>query len=146
VPIGSAARAAVFSLILAPLVQASGQQPPQPAQVPPCTGATPTPDIGFRYPEMVLQGHLSEIFTLCGCEYISGMTCRIEYNGARPLPREVFFKEFDESGKAAGPEVRLIYPRLEPGETGYATFRIRSGSPTRISLRGEWKGPWKNPY
>jgi hypothetical protein len=146
VPIADTVRTTVLLLILVPLAQASGQQPPPPPRVPPCTGETPAPDTTFRYPQMVLEGHLNEIFTLCGCRYISGMTCRIEYNGARPLPSQVFFKELDESGKSAGPEVRLIYPRLEPGETGLATFRIRSSSPTKISLRGEWKGAWKDPY
>ena len=95
---------------------------------------------------MVLRGHLKETFTLCGCEYLSGMTCRIEYSGARPLPSEVFFQEFDKAGTPAGPEVRLIYPNLKPGETGFATFHIRSSSPAKISLRAEWKGPWKDPY
>lgn len=95
---------------------------------------------------MELQGDLSKIFDVCGCEYISGMTCRIHYNGARPLPSQVFFSEYDDKGNRAGPEVRLIYPKLEPGETGYATFRIRRSSPAKVSLRGEWKGPWRDPY
>jgi hypothetical protein len=114
--------------------------------VPPCPTPSATPDKSFHYPEIVLQGHLKEIFEVCGCEYISGMTCRIGYNGRRPLPSRVFFTEFDDKGHVAGREVRLLYPKLEPGETGFATFRIRLSSPARISLRGEWKGPWKNPY
>jgi hypothetical protein len=101
---------------------------------------------GFRYPAFEFRGHLSDVFEINHCEYISGMTCKIRYNGARPLPSQVLFTEYDEAGHRAGPEVRLIYPKLEAGETGSATFRIRLSSPAKISLRGEWNGPWREPY
>lgn len=80
------------------------------------------------------------------CEYISGLTCRIHYNGKLPLPNEIFFTEFDEQGKKSGPRVRVIYPKLNSGETGAATFRIRLGTPAKIALEGEWNGPRRNPY
>jgi len=101
---------------------------------------------GFRYPRFELQGKLSATLTVSGCEYISGMTCKVSYTGTNPLPSRVYFVEFDEAGHQAGREVRLLYPRLEPGETGSATFRIRLSSPARVRLRGEWKGPWQSPY
>ena len=101
---------------------------------------------GFQYPELVLQGRLAMIFKIDRCEYISGMTCRIRYNGKAPLPSEVFFVEIDAEGKTQRSRVRLIYPRLQSGESGKATFRLRSSSPARIVLTGEWKGPWKDPY
>src|SRR5437879_110817 len=85
----------------------------------------PTADDGFRYPSFELAGDLKDIFEVRDCKYLSGMTCRIHYNGVRPLPSQVFFTEFDEQGRQAGPPVRLIYPRLQRGEAGYATFRIR---------------------
>jgi hypothetical protein len=100
----------------------------------------------FRIPQFKLVGKLSKIFSVSRCEYISGLTCHIHYNGKLPLPSEVFFTEFDEHGKKAGPRVRLIYPELKPGETGVATFRIRLGRPAKIVLEGEWNGPWRNPY
>ena len=100
--------------------------------------------VGFQVPKFELKGELSKIFDLKDCEYISGITCRIHYNGVFPLPSRVFFTELDEHGHP-GPRVRLIYPRLESGETGRATFRIHS-HPATIVLQGEWKGPWQDPY
>jgi hypothetical protein len=101
----------------------------------------------FMYPRFELEGKLAKIFTVTDCEYISGMTCRIHYNGALPLPSQVFFTEFDEHGQKAGARVRLIYPKLAPGETGRATFlRMHLSRPAKIVLQGEWKGPWRNPY
>ncbi|HVB88032.1 MAG TPA: hypothetical protein VNK23_15330 [Candidatus Dormibacteraeota bacterium] len=101
---------------------------------------------GFVIPKFELAGKLSKIFTVSRCEYISGLTCHIHYNGKLPLPSEVFFTEFDEHGKKAGPRVRLIYPKLNSGETGVATFRIRLSTPAKIVLEGEWNGPWRDPY
>ena len=97
-------------------------------------------------PKITLEGNLAKIFTVIGCEYISGLTCRVHYNGKLPLPSQVFFTEFDDHGKKAGARVRLIYPELKPGETGWATFRIRSERPAKVILQAEWNGPWQNPY
>lgn len=103
-------------------------------------------DDGFRIPRLELRGKIAKIFTISHCEYISGLSCKIRYNGAAPLPSEVFFTEFDEHGRKAGARVRLIYPELRPGETGAATFRIRLSRPAKIVLKGEWNGPWRDPY
>jgi hypothetical protein len=99
---------------------------------------------GFQVPKFELKGKLAKIFDIKDCEYISGITCRIHYNGVLPLPSRVFFTELDENGHP-GPRVRLIYPELKPGETGRATFRIHS-HPATIVLQGEWKGRWQDPY
>jgi hypothetical protein len=104
-----------------------------------------TGDESFRVPKFRLKGKLARIFDVTDCKYISGMTCRIHYNGALPLPSRVFFSELGDRGQR-GPRVRLIYPKLEPGETGLATFRIHFGRPTTIVLQGEWNGPWQDPY
>ncbi len=100
----------------------------------------------FRIPRFELTGKLAKGFSVTDCEYISGLTCRVRFNGAIPLPSEIFFTEFDDQGKQAGARVRLIYPELKPGETGRATFRIRTGRPAKIVLRGEWNGAYRNPY
>ena len=100
----------------------------------------------FHPPKVELKGKLAKIFKVNHCEYVSGLSCRIHYNGNLGLPSEVFFTEFDNSGKKAGAPVRLIYPKLKPGETAIATFRIRLARPVRIVLLGEWKGPWRDPY
>ena len=101
---------------------------------------------GWCVPHMRLMGDLSRIFTISDCAAISGLTCRIKYNGKMPLPSEVFFIEFDRHGKAFGKATRLIYPRLRSGNSGVATFRIRAAHATTIELTGKWRGPWKDPY
>jgi hypothetical protein len=102
--------------------------------------------VGFVIPKFELAGKLARIFTVNKCQYISGMTCSIRYKAVFPLPSQVFFTEFDESGRKVGARVRLIYPKLNPGETGKATFRLRSDKPAKVILEGEWNGPWRNPY
>jgi hypothetical protein len=101
---------------------------------------------GWTYPTFKLKGRLAEIFAISDCQWISGLTCRIRYNGRYALPSEVFFTEYDVKGKRLGRRTRLIYPHLKAGERGYATFRLRSGCPSTIELEGIWKGEWKNPY
>jgi hypothetical protein len=97
-------------------------------------------------PSFELKGNLAKIFSISNCDFISGLTCKIHYNGALPLPSEVFFMEYDEHGKQAGTRVRLIYPELKKGETGVATFRIHMVNPAKIVLEGEWNGPYRDPY
>ena len=103
-------------------------------------------DEGWCIPVIQLTGDLQKVFTITDCHVISGLTCTISYNGKLPLPSEVFFIEFDKTGKVVGEKTRLIYPELEPGESGYATFRIKGGSTTTIVLTGIWEGPYKDPY
>jgi hypothetical protein len=100
----------------------------------------------FSYPEIDLDGRLRDIFVVSECKYVSGLSCRIQYNGKAPLPGEVFFTEFDGKGHRLGRRTRLIYPELKKGASGVATFRLRSNSPARIRLEATGKGPWKNPY
>lgn len=94
----------------------------------------------FRAPKFELRGNLAKIFTVTRCEYISGLTCRIHHNGKLPLPSEVFFTEFDDHGKRAGPRVWLIYPELSRGETGVATFRIRLSRPAKSCSKADRGG------
>jgi len=103
-------------------------------------------DDGWCVPVMKLTGDLEKIFSIAHCQKISGLTCKISYNGKLALPSEVFFVELDKEGNAVGKKTRLIYPKLRPGETGYATFRINSDSTATIVLSGKWEGPYKNPY
>jgi hypothetical protein len=121
-------------------------QPPENHTTPRPVIASTSEESAFRYPSIDLQGQLAEIFSVTDCEYISGLTCRIHYNGKAPLPSDVFFVAYDAGGKPDGAKVRLIYPRLEPGESGRATFRIRSSSPTKLVLQGLWDGPLRSPY
>jgi hypothetical protein len=116
-----------------------------------CGSATATPvqtqaETAIRLPLIVLDGNLAKIFEISDCEYISGLTCRIRYNRSLPLPSRVFFRETDERGKTSDARVQLICPALKAGETERATFRIRSAAPTKITLDGEWNGPWQSPY
>jgi hypothetical protein len=117
------------------------------AETQPNVAQTQAPDArATGLPSMELEPRLAAIFAVTRCEFMSGMTCRITYNGKSPLPSEVYFTEYDESGKALGQRTRLIYPKLEKGESGRATFRLRASNPTRVVLSGTWNGPWRNPY
>jgi len=103
-------------------------------------------DEGWCVPVMKLTGDLQKIFNITDCHAISGLTCRITYNGKLPLPSEVFFIEYDKNGDIVGKKTRLIYPELKAGERGYATFRVKSAATATIVLSGAWEGPYKNPY
>ena len=102
-------------------------------------------DSGFTYPVLELRGRVAEIFTFYNAEWISGLTCRIKYNGKKPLPSNVFFAEYDENGKQMSERIRLIYPKLNSGESGYATFRVKRHA-SKIVIWSEGDGPWKSPY
>lgn len=96
-----------------------------------------------------MKDKLQDIFAISHCQFISGLTCKITYNGKSPLPSEVFFNEFDAQGHPLGNKTRLIYPHLNAGERGVATFMLRgvqTGEPAKVVLTGVWNGPWKNPY
>ncbi len=98
-----------------------------------------------NYPQLELKGRVAEIFTFSDLEWISGLSCRITYNGKKPLPSRVFFFAYDEKGKLLSKRIRLIYPRLNSGESGIATFRIK-GHPSKIVIWSEGAGPWEDPY
>ncbi len=130
------------ALLFSAVLSCSGVYDPQDCSK---YGMVPNED-GWCVPVMKLTGDLQKIFTINNCHPISGLTCRVSYNGKLPLPSEVFFVELDQDGQVVGEKTRLIYPKLEPGETGYATFRTRSASTATIVLSGIWEGPYKNPY
>jgi hypothetical protein len=102
-------------------------------------------DSPFTYPVLELRGRVADIFTFYQAEWISGLTCRIKYNGKKPLPSKVFFSEYDETGKQISERIRLIYPKLNSDESGYATFRVK-GHASKIVIWSEGDGPWENPY
>ena len=76
-------------------------------------------------PEDRLDSRLERIFVVSGCKWISGLTCRISYNGEDVLPSRVFFTESDVEGKVLGAKVRLIYPKLRAGKgLGYVSSQV----------------------
>jgi hypothetical protein len=97
-------------------------------------------------PNIKLDASLARIFSISHCEWISGLTCKISYNGKGPLPSEIFFVELDAKGKTLGPQTRLLYPHLTTGETGRATFRINVAAPASLVLSAKWDGAWRSPY
>ena len=102
---------------------------------------------GSSIPCLELQRELSEIFVIDDCEPMSGLSCRIRYNGEKPLPSEVFFYDIDAKGQQLCKPTRLIYPHLKPGESGRATFLDRCNAvPDHMILKGKWHGPYKDPY
>lgn len=99
----------------------------------------------WEYPKIEIMGVAAEIFAVSDCRWISGLSCSIRYNGKKPLPSRVVFSEYSEGGEIiAGPTV-LIYPRLEEGELGQATFRLHA-SPAKIVVEGQGSGPWESPF
>lgn len=113
----------------------------------PCVAqARCTSDRGVSIPCLELEPALNEIFIIDQCEAVSGLTCRIRYNGKKPLPSEVYFFDFDDKGRQRCKPTRLIYPQLRSGKTGLATFLDRCPySPERMVLKGKWEGPYKDP-
>ena len=99
----------------------------------------------FGLPTIWLDGRLAEIIVVDDCKKISGVTCHLKYNGKEPLPSEIYFYNIDAEGRRTGPRTRLIYPKLNPGKGGFATFRT-STPLGNILLRAVGDGPWKNPY
>ena|SRR5437879_9416611 len=83
--------------------------------------------------------------------YIGKATNR---NGVQGRIRQYFHPGWRQSTNlemkarlVSGIVLELAYIKTrDVGEAGYATFRIRSSSPTKDVLRGEWKGPWRDPY
>lgn len=115
-------------------------------------------DLGFTYPKIELEERLAEILSFDKCKWISGLTCKVRYNGKHPLPRKIMMSAYNEQGTRLEFSVRnqrgkrihvfkarLIYPKLDAGETGIATFRV-GGDSARIVLRGLWDGPYEDPY
>jgi hypothetical protein len=143
-PATRSAEPAILACLLLGVVSAWAYGQTAPASPNPQTLARDT--AGLKYPAVDLEGQLKETFSILKCEYISGLSCKIRYTGAKPLPTRVFFTEFDAAGHQGGAEVRLLYPELKAHEAGTATFRLRLSSPAKVKLRGEWNGPWENPY
>ena len=109
--------------------------------VPTHTQAGCSTPAGLAIPCVELEPALKEIFTISQCERISGLTCRITYDGKKPLPREVFFSDLDANGRQLCKTSRLIYPSLKPGESGRVTFLDPCDvSADRLMLRGKWDG------
>jgi hypothetical protein len=104
-----------------------------------------SPVNGFDFPRFVLTGRLGAALTIERCEYVSGLTCTIRLQPDAVLPTRIYSTELGLDGKALGPETRVLYPNLSPGERGRATLSLKT-HPDRIALRGEWNGPWQDPY
>jgi hypothetical protein len=97
---------------------------------------------------IVLDAGLTQAIEIFDCKAISGMVCRIGLRSdARALPSEIFIQSFGADGSKIGHPIRLIYPNLKRGETGWATFRIERGDRLKaVRLTGKWEGAWKSPY
>ena len=103
------------------------------------------PDSPFHIPDLVLSGRLGQTLSVSSCEAISGVTCKITLKAGQVLPSRVYFSEVGADGNTSRKKVRLIYPNLKPGESGRATLRSGDNA-SRLVLKGEWDGPWQNPY
>jgi hypothetical protein len=77
---------------------------------------------GWPMPRFGLAGRLGRTISIEKCAAISGLTCTVRLRPGQVLPARMYSREFDSAGKPLGPERRVIYPRLLPGERGKATL------------------------
>lgn len=95
----------------------------------------------FHYPKIEFVGKAGHIFTLKKCEWISGLTCYIHYNGKLEYPSRLYFTAYDTEGKQMENSIPLWGPeRLEKGETGIFTIqKWGERDPARIEIYAIWK-------
>lgn len=94
-------------------------------------------------PKIELVGKAAEIFKLNKCEYISGITIKLIYNGKYSYPSKLNFTLLDSQGhvmkedqtkKVFGPQF------LKGGQYGIFTIQgFGNDNPPRIRIEGIWK-------
>lgn len=93
----------------------------------------------------VLVGRIAKTLKIERCRHISGLTCTIRLQLNQVLPTRIYSTELGSDGQPLGPEKRVLYPNLSPGERGRATVSLED-HPDRILVRGVWDGPYQSPY
>lgn len=94
-------------------------------------------------PNIVFVGRATEIFKLEKCEYISGITIKLIYNGRYSYPVKLKFTLLDSKGKVmeGDKKKRIFGPRhLEKGQYGIFTIqRYGNNDPALIKIEGVWE-------
>ncbi|MBI3755912.1 MAG: hypothetical protein HY265_07115 [Deltaproteobacteria bacterium] len=94
-------------------------------------------------PNIIFLGRTAEIFKLKKCEYISGITIKIIYNGKHSYPVKIKFTLLDSQGKVMdGDQKKHVFgPRhLKKGQYGIFTIqRYGNDNPSLIEIEGIWE-------
>jgi N-acetylmuramoyl-L-alanine amidase len=93
-------------------------------------------------PIIAFVGKAAKIFTVQNCEYISGITIKLVYNGVDAYPAKLKFTLLDTGGNklpidqtkhVSGPA------RLEKGQYGIFTIQYKGNdNPSKIEIEGVW--------
>ena len=95
-----------------------------------------TSESGWCIPVIKLEGKLKELFTVSNCKYISGLSCKFNFNENQPPPNSIFYSQFDSKGNFLNKK-KLIYPYLNKGKSGIGTISIHE-STTTLVFEGKW--------
>jgi len=99
-------------------------------------------DPDYWCPKISFLGHAADIFILGKCEYISGISIKLIYNGRLAFPDKLRFTLLDSKGNPmkADKEKRVFGPRqLEKGQFGIYTIQWTGNeNPARITIEDVW--------
>ena len=121
---------ALLSLLLFPLLVAAQEE----------KDIQNNPD--YWCPKIKFVGKAAEIFRLGKCEYISGITIKMIYNGKYSYPSKLKFTLIDSQGNPMlGDQTKKVFgPRhLEKGEYGIFTIQnYGNDDPSKIEIEAIW--------
>lgn len=94
-------------------------------------------------PQIVFAGKAAEIFRLKKCEYISGITIKLIYNGRHSYPAKLKFTFLDSNGKVMAEDLKkhVFGPHfLKKGQYGIFTIQqYGNENPALIEIEGIWE-------
>jgi hypothetical protein len=94
-------------------------------------------------PKIEFVGKAAEIFKLDKCEYISGITIKLIYNGKYSYPSKLNFTFLDSQGNVMKEEQKkkVFGPQsLKKGQYGIFTIQNHGNDkPSKIRIEGIWK-------
>ncbi|THB68135.1 MAG: hypothetical protein D6B27_03205 [Gammaproteobacteria bacterium] len=90
-------------------------------------------DSGWCVPTIKQKESLGNIFTFLNCSYLSGLTCKVKYNGKQLLSQKIYYSQYNLKGEFINKKL-LIYPKLNPDEFGIVTFFHVHGATTNLVI------------
>ncbi len=94
-------------------------------------------------PKIEFVGRAAEIFNLKKCEYISGITIKLIYNGKYSYPEKLKYTLLDAQGNTMPEDSKkkVVGPRhLKKGQYGIFTIQnYGNENPAKITIQGIWK-------
>ena len=93
-------------------------------------------------PKVAFAGKAADMFTLKKCEYISGITVELVYNGSYSYPSKLKFTLLDSDGNILkSDQTKHVFgpQHLEKGQFGIFTIQhTGSDNPSKIIVEGVW--------